>query len=337
MKKESRSDTSGQESPRVTVPQIRTIFMGTSPFAASILAGLADHRYNIVAVYTQPDKPIGRKQETKPSAVKVLAQEKLSQTPIEQPARWDAETVQHFKEYQPDLVVVAAYGKILPATVLDIPGFNCINVHASLLPRWRGASPIQNALLAGDTETGITLIRMEASVDTGPIIAVRTLPIEKNETTGTLSVKLAELGTGLLLETIPRWVENGIEAIPQDEKHITLCQLIEREDGRIFWNEDAETLERKMRALSPWPGLFTFWKQPDGTVLRIKFLDIAIKRTSPEIPHKLGEVFEIGETIGIQCGSGIVFPVIIQLEGKTPAAIGDFVSGYPGFVGSILS
>lgn len=332
----SHSEPAHRRGASSDVPQIRVVFMGTSPFAATILSSIADAGYHLVAVYTQTDKPVGRKQELRPSAVKTLATERLSGVPLEQPERWDESAIDKLKEYQPDLILVAAYGRILPAAVIDLPGFGCVNVHASLLPRWRGASPIHNALLAGDAETGITLIRMEASVDSGPIIAASALPIDPEDTTATLSEKLAQVGADLAVAILPRWIGREIEPVAQDEARVTLCQLIEREDGRIFWNEDALTLGRRFRALTPWPGLFTFWKQGD-TATRLKITDLSVQKTDPETKRPLGTVFEIGEHVGVQCGEGVLLLRTVQLEGKKPSDIRDFVSGYPEFVGSVLA
>lgn len=317
-------------------PQIRIVFMGTSGFAATLLEGLVQNQANIVAVYTQTDKPAGRKQEAQASAVKLFAQQHLSVVPIEQPLRFNDETIAQLKQYQPDLIVVAAYGRILPQAVLDMPGFGCVNVHASLLPRWRGASPIQNALLAGDEETGVTLIQMEATVDTGPVIAQEKLPITPLDTTTTLSEKLAMLGSQLLIQTLPRWIERTIDPVPQSPISVTLCQLIEREDGHVFWNEDAEVLERKCRALTPWPGLFTFWRRAEHYNLRIKILATGLQKTDPETKRRVGEVFEIGEHIGVHCGKGILLLTTLQIEGKNPNSAKEFLLGYPDFIGSVL-
>lgn len=317
-----------------TVPQIRIVFMGTPRFASRILGELLDAGYHVVAVYTRPDRPVGRDQSVSATPVKTLALEHA--IPVEQPERLDQAAVEQLKSHKPDLIVVAAYGRILPPAVLALPGFGCLNVHASLLPRWRGASPVQNAILAGDQESGVTLMQMEEGLDTGPVVARRAVPLSAAETTETLLDRLSLVGSELLLETLPRYVARTIEAAPQDESQATLCQIIERADGQVFWNEEAEAIERKARAFTPWPGVFCFFSQ-DGARKRLKLLTVSCQRVQPENPHRLGEVFELGEKVGVQCGSGVLFLEQVQPEGKTPMEIREFVRGYPAFVGSMLS
>lgn len=311
----------------------RVVFMGTPSFAESILTSLVDNHYNIVAVYTQPDRPSGRNQEVTQSPVKMFAE--AHAIPVVQPDRFDRETIEQLREFKPDIIIVAAYGKILPQDVLNIPPFECINVHASLLPRWRGASPIQNALLAGDTETGVTIMKMDAGMDTGPIFQQKSLPISSSDTAETLLPKLAEAGASILLSTLEQWLDKKIDPKPQPSEGVTLCQLIEREDGKIFWSDEAESIYNRYRALSPWPGIFSFWRK-DGSLLRIKFHRISLQKQSPETPHELGQVFEIGETIGIETARGTILLDEVQLEGKSSVPIKDFVRGYPDFIGAIL-
>ncbi|NTW15125.1 MAG: methionyl-tRNA formyltransferase [Candidatus Moranbacteria bacterium] len=318
---------------RSEAPKIRVIFMGTPEFARDILSGLVTAGFNVVAVYTRPDRPVGRNRAISEPPVKTFAKEQG--IAVEQPERFDEETIRKLTEYHPDLIIVAAYGRILPETVLAIPGFGCLNVHASLLPRWRGASPVQNALLSGDTETGVTIMLMDKGLDTGPILAQRTMPVSDSDTRETLLSRMAIDGVMLLSETVPRWIERRCEPAPQDSEKATLCELIEREDGHIFWNEDATTILNRFRGLSPWPGIFTFWKRQDGRV-RLKLTAISIQRTDPAVKHSFGEVFEIGEHIAVQAGTGLVFIDGIQPEGKAPMSIRDFVNGRPDFIGSIL-
>lgn len=316
------------------VPQVRVVFMGTPEFAATALRKLIDTTYHVVAVYTQPDKPVGRKQEVSSSPVKRLAVENA--LPVEQPARFDASAIDTLRRYKPDVIIVAAYGKILPKEVLDIPGFGCVNIHASLLPRWRGASPVQNALLAGDKETGITLMLMDEGMDTGPILAQLPVPIAPEDTSAALLERLAQAGAEFLIETLPLFIRRKIDTRPQPETEATLCQLIERDDGRILWNETAETIWNQYRGLSPWPGVFTFWKVADGEFLRLKLTRIAIESFDP-LPHRrLGEVFESEGRIGVQTGLGVVFIETLQPSGKDEMPVRDFLNGRPGFLGSIL-
>lgn len=314
-------------------PQIRAVFMGTPEFSCSILEKLIEKHYNIVAVYTQPDRASGRKQEVQISPVKELALSK--NIPVEQPTSFDTETIKGLKSYKPDVIIVAAYGRILPEAVLKIPGFGCVNVHPSMLPKFRGASPIQNALLQGERETGTSIMLMDAGMDTGDVLAQKVVPIDPKDTTLSLSARLAEESAHLLLDTLPLWIEREIEPKKQDSSQATLCQLIEREDGHIIWTDSAESIYNRFRALHPWPGIFTFWNK-DGQVLRLKIYQISHQKQASQIPHHLGEVFEVGEKIGVQTSSGIVFLEEIQLEGKDRTTISEFIKGAPQFVGSLL-
>lgn len=322
-----------KDNPVSDAPKIRTVFMGTPVFASVILRELITKQYDLVAVYTQPDKPVGRKREIEESPVKVIA--RSHNLPVEQPARFDEASIETLKGYKPDLIVVAAYGRLLPEKVLNVPGFGCVNVHASLLPKFRGASPIQNALLQGDTETGVTIMLMDKGMDTGAILAQRSLAIDARDTTLTLSEKLSFLGAQLLTETLPSWIERTIEPTPQNNEQATLCQLIEREDGHIFWTEDAETIFNRFRALYPWPGIFGFWRQ-DDQLSRIKFKKISYQKMNSQSSHRLGEVFELGEKVGVQTASGVIFLETVHLEGKIEMSIQNFVKGYPQFIGGIL-
>jgi len=315
------------------VPKIRIVFMGTPQFSATILENLIEHHYQIVGVVTQPDKPTGRTQELQPSQTKEIAL--LHEIPLLQPNKFDSEAYSALKSWKPDLIIVAAYGKILPQNVLSLPGFGCVNVHASLLPKWRGASPIHNALLSGETETGVTLMLMDAGVDTGNIIALKRTPIGNNETRLDLERRLADLGAELLSHTLAAFIERKITPQKQDHHEATICQLIDREDGHIFWNDDSQDLYNRYRALSPWPGVFTFWKN-NNTLQRLKLLSISHIKQPPQIKHATGEVFEIGESVGVQTRTGILILGEVQLEGKERVDIRTFIRGYRNFIGSIL-
>lgn len=313
--------------------QLRTVFMGTSHLAESILNSLVECEYNIVGVYTKQDKKVGRKQELSESPVKKIAVK--NSLPVFQPLRFNSETIEELKNLKPDLIIVAAYGKILPKEVLKIPGFGCINVHVSLLPKYRGPSPIQNALLNGEKETGVTIMLMDEGIDTGDILFQEKIKIDKDETSESLTGKLTELSSKTLLKTLPLWIERRISPQKQDHKKATLCQLIEREDGHIFWEDEAENIYNRYRALYPWPGIFTFWKN-NGSLLRLKLIKISVQKTDVQNQKQIGEVFQLGEKIGVKTLKGIVFLQEIQLEGKKAVSIENFINGYPSFVGSIL-
>jgi len=318
-----------------SVPKIRTIFMGTPEFAAVILSALIEQKYNIVSVVTKVDKPVGRKHEATESAVKRKALE--YNIPVLQPHKFDEETVESIKKLEPDLIIVAAYGKILSEEILKIPGFGCVNVHASLLPKWRGASPIQNTLLAGEAKTGVTIMLMDKGMDTGDILTQKEITIDLDDTKESLSLKLTALGKDLLLETLPHWIKRTIAPKPQNHDKATLCQLIEREDGHILWTESAESIYNRYRALSPWPGIFSFLKKgKEEGFLRLKLQRISFQKQSPQIAHLLGEVFEMGEKIAVQTGEGVILLEEVQLEGKTRLSITEFLRGNQNILGSFL-
>ncbi len=319
---------------KTIAPQIRLVFMGTPALSQTILQALIADEYNIVGVVTRPDRPVGRDQTLQASPVKETALQ--HHLPLLQPEKFDEETLKAIKVWKPDVIVVAAYGRILPKSLLDLPGFGCINVHLSLLPRWRGASPIQNALIAGDTETGATIMLLDQGMDTGDIIASQSCPIEPQERADALMEKLTLLGTNLLRETLPLWVKRQITANPQPSEGVTLCQLIEREDGHIFWDMPAQEIYNRFRGLYPWPGVFTFWKRGEDDVIRLKLLEISFQKLTPSNDSPVGTVFEIGDQVGVKTGEGVIFLETVQPEGKTPMPIQSFLQGNPQFLGATL-
>lgn len=307
--------------------------MGTPSFAAKILRVLSENNYNLLSVYTRPDKKNGRNQEIKKSEVKLSA-EKLG-LKIFQPERFDKTAIKELKKQKPDLIIVAAYGKILPKSVLEIPDFGAINVHASLLPKFRGPSPIQNAILNGEKETGTTIMLMNEGIDTGNILSQKKINIGSDEKYPELAEKIALLSCSLLLKTLPLWINGKIIPLPQSEKQATYCQLIERMDGKIIWTDNAEDIYNRYRALFPWPGVFVYWKK-NGSNLRIKLHKInLIKTEDGNIKnHLIGEVFSLKDKIAVKSGKGAIILEEIQLEGKNSVKIGDFINGYPEFIGS---
>lgn len=315
------------------IPKIRIVFMGTPQLSATLLKLLLEHNYNIVGVVTKKDQPVGRKKELGINPVKEVAE--ANNLPLLQPDKIDGRVISQLRDWKPDLFVVAAYGKILPQEAISLPGFGCINFHPSLLPKWRGAAPIQNALLQGETETGVTLMLMDKSMDTGDIIKQVTVPIDPKDTSLTLTEKLIKAGGELLLTTLPLWVGRSLTPMKQDGSQATLCQLIEREDGHIIWTDDAESIYNRFRALFPWPGVFTYWKKNDE-LLRLKILELSFQKHNTQTTRPLGQVFEIGEKIGVQTTTGIIFLETVQLEGKGPLPIVEFIRGNESLVGSFL-
>ena len=305
---------------------MRVIFMGTPEFAVPTLAMLTD-RYEVVGVYTRPDKPAGRGQELVRSPVKEFALARG--LPLYQPTTLrKPEAAAVLRALQPDVIVVAAFGLILPPEVLAVPPYGCLNVHASLLPRWRGAAPVAAAILAGDAETGCTIMRMDAGIDTGPILAQAALPIAPDDTTGSLTARLAHLGAELLAVTLPRWVAGEISPRPQDDARATYAPVIRKEEGRLHWARPADHLARQVRAYQPWPGAYTTW---NGLWLKVLWAH-AEEGESPGP----GRVVSRGEGAAVGTGAGLLVLDKVQLAGRRPMPIADFLRGARGFVGSVL-
>jgi methionyl-tRNA formyltransferase len=243
---------------------IRIVFMGSPEFSIPSLKALVI-KFEVIGVVTKPDRPAGRGRIFQPPPIKELAQD--FDLPIIQPQRASTpEVVEQLEEWNPDVIVVAAYGQILKKIVLELPDFGCVNVHASLLPRWRGAAPINAAILHGDNESGITIMKMDEGLDTGPILSQRSMKIKPTDTAGTLSSRLAELGSEQLIETLPRYISGEISPQPQDSSMATYAPMLKKEDGKLDFTQPAVDLARKVRAFSPWPGAYTQWR---GNVLKI--------------------------------------------------------------------
>jgi methionyl-tRNA formyltransferase len=239
---------------------MRIVFMGTAELSCASLEALArDKQFSVVAVVTQPDKPKGRDLKLQPSPVKSLAL-KLN-LPLLQPARArDEQFIAELRALQPDLIVVVAYGHLLPPAILELPKFGCLNVHTSLLPKYRGAAPIQWAIANGETETGVTVMQMDAGLDTGPIISQRRTPILPEDDSVTLHDRLAQLGAELLVETIPDFVAGKIPPQPQPAEGVSHAPKIKKEEGKIDWKLSAQEILNRLRAFTPWPGAFTYWQ-----------------------------------------------------------------------------
>lgn len=240
-------------------PAVRVIFMGSPEFAVPSLRALHEAAYDLVAVVTQPDRPAGRGSLLTPPPVKVAALE-LGLPVLQPESLRDAQARQQLAEFQPDLFVVAAYGKILPRGVLAIPTRGSVNVHASILPRWRGASPIAAAILAGDGEAGVTIMEMAPRMDAGDVIATSTVAITSTDTTGSLEARLAELGARTLVDTLPAWYDRVLVARPQDESGATYCSLVAKADGHLKTSMSAAEAERAVRAYNPWPAAFVLYR-----------------------------------------------------------------------------
>lgn len=248
--------------------------MGSPDFSVPILRALAAAGYELVGVVTQPDRPAGRGNKLTPPPVKVAADE-LGIATIQPQRLRQPEAMEQLKAWSPDLVVVAAFGQILRPDVLDLPRYGCINVHASLLPRWRGAAPIQACILAGDAESGVTIMQMDPGVDTGPMLSQRAIRLAEDETGGSLFERISALGAELLLETLPRYISGEIAPQPQPAEGATYAPMLKKEDGLLDFNQPAIQLERRVRAMSPWPGAFFEWQ---GAPLKIHKARVASGR-----------------------------------------------------------
>ena len=239
--------------------EVRVVFMGSPAFAVPSLIALATAGYDVVGVVTQPDRPAGRGGAVHMPEVKAAALE-LSLNVFQPETFKDTANIERLASFAPDLFVVAAYGKILPRTVLAIPRRGTVNVHASLLPRWRGASPINAAILAGDAQTGVSIMEMVFKMDAGPVISTTTTPILASDTTATLEPRLAQLGAGALVETLPRWLDGDTHAVPQDEDRVTYCHTLKKEEGHLRADMTATEAERAVRAYDPWPGAYVLYR-----------------------------------------------------------------------------
>ena len=311
----------------------KIIFFGTPDFAAGILKLLIDNKYNIAAVFTQPDKKVGRKQKIEFSPVKDLALK--NKTEIFQPENLRVIGLdEEIKNIEPDLFIVAAYGKILPKAILEIPKYGAINIHASLLPKYRGASPVQSAILHGDKETGITLMKMNEKMDEGDILVQEKIEIGEDETADILLGKLSQLGAKMIVGFFPDWTQGKIRPIAQNHGEATYCKQVLREDGKIEWNSAAEEISRSWRAYHSWPGIYSILNLKNQPK-RLKLLEI---ETVPDMNtgEKHGKIIQYNQKVAVQAKNGLVILKKIQLEGKKEMDIDIFARGYPEFIGSIL-
>ena len=319
--------------------KIKTILMGTPEFAENIFRKFYDvlkDKFEIIAVITAPDKPVGRKQIIASSPVKKWALE--NSLPILQPDKIrKPEWIEKIKKLNPDLIILTAYGQIIPQETLDIPKYKALNIHPSLLPKYRGASPIQAAILNGEKETGISLMIMDAEMDHGPILGNSKFEIRNSKITyKELENQLIDIAVKLLITTLPDYVEGKIKPQEQDHSQATFCKLIKKEDGKIDWNKPAEEIERQIRAYQEWPTAYAEILNPKSEIRNnIKILNAEILNKKTD--YKIGEVF-LDETknLCIQTGNGILILKQVQLEGKNPMSAKDFLNGHKEIIGTIL-
>jgi methionyl-tRNA formyltransferase len=295
---------------------INIVFMGSPDFALPSLRALTQH-YHVVGVVTQPDRASGRGRELKPPPVKTLALE--LGLPIIQPQKLrEPEAMAQLQAWKPDLIIVAAFGQILKKDVLDLPRFGCVNVHASLLPRWRGAAPINAAILAGDEETGVTIMQMDVGLDTGPMLAKRSIRLNPDDTAGSVFQALSTLGADLLIETLPDYMDGRIIPQPQPEEGATYAPMLKKEDGRLDFSKPAAELERRVRAMNPWPGAFM---ELDGAILKVHRARVAEGNASA------GQRLVVQNQPAVGAGGGILILDEVQPAGKKPMSGTSFLVG----------
>jgi methionyl-tRNA formyltransferase len=313
---------------------MKIIFMGTAELSCASLEKLAG-KFSVTAVVTQPDKPKGREMKLQFSPVKILA-EKLK-LPVLQPVKArDEKFISELRGLKPALIVVVAYGQILPQSILDLPKFGCVNVHTSLLPKYRGASPIQTAILNGEAETGVTIMKMDAGLDTGEIISQTRTPILPEDNSQTLHDRLAQLGAELLVETIPDYVAGKISPKPQPAEGASYAAKIKKEDGKIDWNEPAEKILNRLRAFTPWPGVFASWSSSFSLLrsrdtLKRELQPQLLKIWKMETAEKSGAAGEILSAdkngIVVACGKNALRILELQREGGRRMGAAEFLAG----------
>ncbi len=311
--------------------KLRVVFMGTPEFACPTLQKLIDRGEDVIAVVTQPDKPKGRGQRTAPPPVKELA-EKNGITVLQPVKVRVPEFIETVKRLNPDVIIVVAFGQILPKALLDIPKYGCINVHASLLPRYRGAAPLNWCIINGESETGVTTMLMDEGLDTGAMLLKKTTPIDPEEDTRSLHDRLSVLGAETLSETLDLMAAGILNPEKQDDSLSCYAPMLKKEHGRIDWNLDAEAIRNMVRGMSPWPGTYT---SLDGKLVKI----FRVRAGSAPVPDKAapGTVLSAGrEGIEVACNGDVIIIDELQLEGRKRLAAGDFLAGCKITPGMIL-
>ena len=299
---------------------LRILFAGTPDFSVPPLRALLESEHQVVGVHTQPDRPAGRGRKLQPSPVKQVAQE--AGVPVHQPVTLrQAEAVETIAALAPDLMVVVAYGLILPPEVLAIPRLGCVNIHASLLPRWRGAAPIQRAIEAGDRVTGVSIMQMDEGLDTGPVYLMRETPIEREDTAATLHDRLARLGAEALMEALPGIAAGTLQPRPQDESGATYAPKLEKKEAFIDWAQPAWRIERKVQAFNPWPVAQTRYEQANLRIWEAHAIE--------GMAAAPGTVMAAGrEGVDVATGDGLLRITRLQMPGKKPVTAQDFINAH---------
>jgi len=325
-----------QDNNNVNSNVLKIAFLGTPDFAVPALDKLAQSDYKPAAVFCAPDKPIGRKQVLTPPPIKIVAQQ--YNIPVYQPAT-KQELTQQIAELKPNLILSAAYGIIVPKEVLDAPKYGCLNIHPSLLPRWRGASPIQATILAGDAATGVSIFKMDEGIDTGPIIKSSKFKVQSSKiTTPELTKDLAGLGAQLLLDVLPDYLAGKIAPMPQDDSRATYAPQIKKEDGKIDWQKSATEIDRQIRAFTPWPGTYaTLPNYSPSEVEGSKIKFIKASTSEKEGGQQPGKVYLIDDRLAVQTGSGSLIIEELQLEGSKALTATEFLRGHQEIIDQALT
>ena len=311
---------------------MRVVFMGTPQAAVPSLERLVTDGYKVAGVYTQPDRTAGRGRSLAFSPVKQAAMQWGLR--VLQPENFrEGEDIKKLADLKPEVIVICAYGQILPQSVLDIPPYQCINIHFSLLPRHRGASPVAAAILAGDEFSGVSIQLVRKKLDTGPILIAGAVPVASQDTTGSLTEKLSLVGAGLLLEALNGWRRKEITPQTQDESKATCFSQIKKEEGEIDWTLPAEEIGRKVRAYYPWPGCFTKWRGKNLRIIRASVLPGATSQGAGKVVALPGQK----TAVGVGTGEGVLTVLSLQLEGKRMMTASEFVRGQRDFIGSVLT
>jgi methionyl-tRNA formyltransferase len=307
---------------------LRVVFMGSPTFAVPSLEYLVLGGYEIAAVYSQPDRMGGRGRGLTTSPVKQAALA-LGLTVVQPESLKASEAFKQLADFRPDIIVVAAFGQLLPKAVLELPKLGCLNVHPSLLPKFRGASPVAAVILAGEEFSGVSIILLDEGMDSGPVLARAQVPIADSDTTDSLGAKLSLVGAGLLGEVMVGWRRGELKPQPQEESQATYCQPITKDEGEIDWRLSATDIWRRVRAFYPWPGCFSRWR---GKTLKI----IEAAPLSPQTSAKAGEVVTLDSGFGIGTGEGVLKILRVQLEGKQALSAAEFLRGQRDFIGANL-
>ena len=311
---------------------IKIIFFGTPEFAVPFLdyiykhASVGPKKIQVVSVITQPDKPVGRKQELTPSALKRYAQKEG--IPVFDPKNLkNPETIRYFKTHPAHVYVLVQYGKLIPLSILEIPPYGIVNFHPSLLPNYRGPDPIRSPILEGDEKTGATIMLLGEGMDTGPILAQESFALDRKETLASLTEKFCKMGPSFLFHTLEAYLLKKIIPTLQDETKATITHLLSREDGRINWNQSAQEIERKIRAYTPWPGCWTIWKDHQKNY-RVKILTLEIHDLKESFRGPIGSLHSKDKRLFVVTGKGIAEITLLQREGKSPVSAEIFLKGY---------